>query len=460
MYLQIFSIVVIVILQTFVPLLAQRKASPPSLIEIRIRLSGNPESVSVEKAQLRYNKRFAMSFHTDDGIADVYTEGFPFFTGIGGPSKNYPGLFFTDGCGNDISFKISSAIFSFSAYNKEDMHKPGNTYNTLSWPQLDTIYRNGCGIYNHGFTSDAPTGRDEMAYSLRRNESYIRRSLINTVPEGVKTRVLVNPNGLSDYSPVAFSLGYRYAFRMGAWTLMPETGMNVSTFNAWDKPLELNRVLAESTNVKQLADQLRARSINGAHYWMPVFTHRIIEDYPLQTFFSDWNYIANTYGKNGSDEIWMASEEEILNYLLVHQRINVDKKLKDNTLVITLSGHLPPDLRFYPITLLVHTPGATIKSVVIDKGQEHTHSAVGSEKMLINLSWNGNKEESLEEAAELAVIAAERHKSFHYALVAMDYVMAMPQGRQKTAFRRRLCAIHGIDYEHGFCTFNAAHGRQ
>lgn len=452
MYFQIFSIVVIVLLQAFAPLLAQRNVLPPGVSEIRIRLSGNPQSVSVEKAQLRYNKRFAMSFHTDDGIADVYTVGFPFFTGIGGPSKNYSGLFFTDGCGNDISFKISSAIFSFSVYNKEDMHKSGNTYNTVSWPQLDTMYRNGCGIYNHGFTSDAPTGRDEMAYSIRRNESYIRRSLINTVPEGVKTRVLVNPNGLPDYSPAAFSLGYRYAFRMGAWALMPETGMNVSTFNTWDKPLELNRVLAESTNVKQLADQLRNRSIDGAHYWMPVFTHRIIEDYPLQTFYSDWNYIANTYGKNGSDEIWMASEEEILNYLLVRQRVDLDYGLKDNSLIITLKGHLPPDLRFYPLTLVVSTPGATVDAITFDERNQCTHSAFGKDYLLINMSWNGNKEETLEEVAELAVIAAERHKSFHYGLVAMDYVLAMPQGRQRDAFRRRLCAIQGIDYEQGFCS--------
>jgi hypothetical protein len=419
--------------------------------EIHLSLSGCPVGISVEKTPLRYNKRFAMSFHTDDGIADVYTVGFPFFTGINRPSGRYSGLFYTDGCGNDVSFKISSSLFSFSAYNNEDMHRPGNSYNTVSWPQLDTMYNNGCGIYNHGFTSDAPLEREEMAYSIKRNESYIRRSLISTTPQGVKTRVFVNPNGVPDYTPAAFSLGYRYAMRMGAWSMMPETGMNVNAFNRWDSPLEINRVLAENIDVKQLADQLRTKSTDGAHYWIPVFTHRIIEDYPLQSFFSDWNYISNTYGKNGSDEIWMASEEEILNYLLVRQRIEIKSRFMNNTLVITLSGHLPPDLRFYPLTLLVQTPGEIIKSLSISEGFQITHSATGSDKMLINLSWEGNREPTLAKVAEMAVMAAERNISTHNALIAMDYVIAMPHGQKKQSLRHRLCALKGIEYEQGFC---------
>ncbi|HMM12120.1 MAG TPA: hypothetical protein PKE03_08530 [Bacteroidales bacterium] len=434
---------------------AQQNTIQPGVREISISLSRMPDTVFVEKTRLRYNKRFAMSFHADDGLADVFSVGFRFFTGINGPSTNYPGLFFTDGCGNDVSFKISSALFSFSTYNKEDMHRPGNNYNTVTWPQLDTMYRNGCGIYNHGFTSDAPTDHQQILYSIRRNESYIRRSLASTTKGGVKTRVLVNPNGLAEYSPVAFSLGYRYTFRMGAWKFMPENGMNVSAFTMWDKPLEINRVLAETINVKQLADHLRARSINGANYWMPVFTHRIIEDYPLNAFLDDWNYIAKTYGKTGSDDIWMASEEEILNYLLVRQRVELQHELKSNTLFIKLSGHLPPDLRFYPLTLLVHTPGASITAVNISGGKSHTYGPTGSDKILINLNWDGNMEPDLMEVAEQAVKYAERNGKAENALVAMDYVKALPDGRAKDAMRRRLCSMRGFDFEPGFCIIPA-----
>lgn len=433
------------------PVYAQRDVNPPGVKQIQLKLSGTPREVVIKKAPLRYNKRFAMSFHADDGIADVYKVGFRYFTGINSPSGRYLGLYFTDGCGNDVSFKLSSALFSFSSYNKEDMHRPGNHYNTVTWPQLDTMYRNGCGIYNHGFTSDAPTGRDEISYSIKRNESYIRRMLAGTTPGGVKTRVLVNPNGMPEYSPEAFSFGYRYAFRMGAWTIMPENGMNVAEFSSWDKPLELNRLLAETVDVKQLADQLSARSINGAHYWMPVFTHRIIDDYPQEKFFSDWDYIASTYGKKGRDDIWVASEEEILNYLLVQQRVEVNYALKNSILTINLSGHLPPDLRFYLLSLVVQTPGASIVGMNLEDGNSVTHSAFGGDNMLINLSWDGNSEQGLAEVAENAVSIAQKNPVNAFTLVAMDYVLALPKSREKEALRRRLCAINGIDYEPGFC---------
>ncbi len=34
-------------------------------------------------------------------------------------------------------------------------------------------------------------------------------------------------------------------------------------------------------------------------------------------------YIANTYGKEGLDNIWMTTEEEILEYLMLNQKIEV-----------------------------------------------------------------------------------------------------------------------------------------
>ncbi|MBK9292069.1 MAG: hypothetical protein IPM52_10660 [Bacteroidetes bacterium] len=428
---------------------AQQSGNSPGIHQIRIRLDGRPEKVGVQKTPLRYNKRFAMSFHTDDGFADVYHIGFKFFTGKDG--SPFPGLFFTDGCGNELPFRLSAALFSFSAWNNEDMHQLQNNYNTVSWDQLASMYRHGCGIYNHGFTSDAPTTPEEISYSIRRNESYIRRSLAT---EDVRTRILVNPNGLQEFSPVAFRLGYRYAFRMGAWTIIPETGINVNAFQAWDKPLELNRVLAETVDVKQLADNLARKSVHGANYWMPVFTHRIIEDYPLDDFYNDWSYIAKTYGKQGSDDIWMASEEEILNYLLVRQRVEITHEVQGNMLIISLQGDLPPDLRFYPLSLLVETPGVTIAGVETVGAGQLAHSLPGKSDMLINLSWEGNKEPSIGQRAVLEVERVEKTRSPYDALVAMDYVLALPDGKMKDKLRKRLCAIEGPVFEKGFCPEN------
>lgn len=424
----------------------------PGIQFIMVSFNQPPTNVTVQKAPLRYNKKFALSFHTDDGIADVFNVGFPFLTGVNTTGTSYPGLFYTDGCGNDISFKLSSALFSWSRFNDEDMHQPGNGYGTVSWPQLSLMYQNGCGIYNHGFTSDAFTDLPFMRYSIQRNESFIRRRLLNTIPGGVRTRVFVNPNGATDFTPVVFNEDYRATFRMGASGVIPNNGVNVNAFSNWSGNLELNRQLAESVNVQQLANQLAAASNDGANMWMPVFTHRIIEDYPQNTFFSDFNYIASTYGKNGQDNIWMTTEEEILNYLHVREATTVNHIVSGNTMLITFSGQIPTDMRYYPLSLVIQAEDATITAINIIGGTNNTHSGTGQNNALINLSWDGRAEVNLFEIAESYVLAAEQSPTEYNGLVAMDYVFMLPEGPQREGLKNRLCALTGIGYDPGFCT--------
>jgi hypothetical protein len=446
------SFLMIMFLAFSKPALYAQAVGEPGIQFIMVSFNQPPSNVTVQKAPLRYNKKFALSFHTDDGIADVFNVGFPFLTGVNTTGTNYPGLFYTDGCGNDISFKLSSALFSWSRFNNEDMHQPGNGYGTVSWPQLALMYQNGCGIYNHGFTSDAFTDLPFMRYSIRRNESFIRRRLLNTTPGGVRTRVFVNPNGATDYTSVAFNEGYRATFRMGASGVIPNDGVNVNAFSNWSGNLELNRQLAESINVQQLANQLAAASIDGVNKWMPVFTHRIIEDYPQSTFFSDFNYIASTYGKNGQDNIWMATEEEILNYLHVREATTVNHIVSGNTLLITFSGQIPTDLRYYPLSLVIQAEDATITSINIIGGTNNTHSGTGQNNALINLSWDGSPEANLFEIAEGFVVAAEQNPTEYNGLIAMDYVFMLPEGPQREVLKNRLCALTGINYDPGFCT--------
>ncbi len=430
--------------------LSGQEAAPPGVQYIMVSFNTAPANVSVTKSVLRYNKDFAVSFHTDDGFQDVYTVGFQFFTGINEGGNNFPGLFYTDGCGNDISFKLSSSIFSYSGYNDEDMHQPGNGYGTVTWPQMATMYLNGCSINNHGFTSDAFTEPDYMHYTIRRNESFIRRRLLNTIDGGVKTRIFVNPNGATPYTDVAFAAGYRSVLRMGAWGVIPNEGLDIGTFTSWDQNLELNRVLAESVNLQQMVDQYADAAVNGSHYWMPVFTHRIVEDYPQASFFNDFNHIANTYGKNGTDKVWMATEEEIIDYQIVRQLTSINYGLTGNTLLITLNGEIPTSLRHHALSLVVEAD-VSISTINIIGGTGNSYNGIGTNSSLINLNWNGSVADNLFELAETNVTYAEQNPTEYNGLIAMDYVLMLPAGPEKEAFKTRLCALSGIDYEPGFC---------
>ncbi|MDO8899362.1 MAG: hypothetical protein Q7V19_17045, partial [Bacteroidales bacterium] len=213
-----------------------------------------------------------------------------------------------------------------------------------------------------------------------------------------------------------------------------------------------NRQLAESVNVQQLANQLAAASNDGANMWMPVFTHRIIEDYPQNAFFSDFNYIASTYGKNGLDNIWMTTEEEILNYLHIRDATTVSHIVSGTTMLITFSGQIPTDMRHYPLSLVIQAEGANITAINIVGGTNNTHSGIGQNNALINLSWDGKASVNLFELAESYVVAAEQNPTEYNGLVAMDYVFMLPEGPQREGLKNRLCALTGINYDPGFCT--------
>jgi hypothetical protein len=435
--------------------LAQTPPADPGVTWIMVTFDQIPTTYSVIKTPLRYNKTFAVSFHNDDGIADIYTEGFPFFTGIPVGSTAYPGLFYTDGCGNDISFKLSSNLFSFNGISGPDMHTPGNGYGVVSWPQLDIMYQNDCGIYSHGINSDAFSDLDFINYSIKRNESYIRRKLFETTPGGVQTRLFVNPNGNGAYSQPAFDLGYIGALNQISQSVIGNNGGDVNNYDNWLVPANLNRLIAEATNVTQLADDMFANSINGANYWAPLFTHSIVSQYPLADFHTDFNYIASTYGRDGLDNVWVATEEEIISYLRVKEATNITYGLAGNILLITLSGSIPSDMRFYPLSLLIDAD-ANITNIQFSGGT-NTFNGIGQTSSLINLEWDGRFIPDVVVLADSMVTIAEQTQTQYDCWIAMDYVYMVSPGPERTALRDRLCDIENVTYDAGFCetcTFN------
>ncbi|MDY0077107.1 MAG: hypothetical protein RBR87_07495 [Bacteroidales bacterium] len=427
------------------PLKAQ--TAPPGVSFILVTFDQPPSNVMVEKAPLRYNKKFALSFHTDDGMADVYSSGFTYFSGINFGGTNYQGLFYTDGCGNPLTFKISSALFSFSSYNGLDMHDPANGFTNVTWSQLATMVENGSSIYNHGISEDASSGTAFMNYSIKRNESYIRRKLYDVLPGGVKTRILVNPNGNQAYTQAAFDNGYHTTFRIGGGVI-GDNGVNVSDFTAWNQNYEMNRVSAEAADMSALASFMANAEGN---WWLPTWGHGIVENYGEAKFQSDFGNIAATYGAQGLDNIWMSTEEEIIDYLRIRELTQVTSGLAGNTLLIQLAGQIPTDQRFYPLSLLLEATGANITNISINGGTNNSFNGVGTSNALINLEWNGLQLEDPIVLANNFVTIAEQTQAQYDCSIAMDYVLMLPAGAAQQGFKDRLCAIPNVIYEEGFC---------
>lgn len=413
-----------------------------------------PTTATAIKAPLKYNKDFALSMQIDDGNESIFTYAFPVFMGGNIGAQSFPGLSYTDGCGNEINFKMSTAQFTFNGNgeNGPDTHVPGSGYGMVSWPQMDTLYNNGWGIINHGVNGDANTSANFMEYSLNRNKSYTRRKLQNTTEGGVLTRAHVNPNGQIPWSQAAFDLGYFAALNQDNMSsFMGNHGGNINSSSVnWLEPQNLYRLHNNDINVTAYVGDLADSSTTGANYWGAIFTHSIAGEYPFNAFYSDFSIIASNYGSSGSDNILMAPDEEIINYLLTRESLSISSSLAGSSLFISLNGDLPNDMRYYALSLVINAD-ENISNITVIGADSVNHSGYGSPDGLINLFWDG--EHIIPSAVlsdSMTTIAANTQQQ-RDGWVAMDYVITMENSSHKDSLRNVLCNIPGTNYDEGFC---------
>lgn len=424
-------------------------------LRVVIEFKSAPISVDIIHTPLKYNKDFALSFTMDDGPKEIYTHAFKILTGGTIDGINYNPLYYTDGCENDIIFTMSAAIYSLSSYNNQDVHEPGSDYSSLNitWPEINEMYQAGFGILNHGLTT-ATSG--DLEYSVGRNHSYIKYKTQDATPGGIHPTIFVNPNGVSDFTIPAFNHGYNAAYRSisyGVDYLNVFTPSSIINLNK----LEIGRQLLSGTfDLANFADELYGySSASDTSPWASVFSHTVTGKYGGVSFSSFKSYlqdIESTYGKEGLDNIWFTSEEEVLNYVLIRDAITVNQETIDNKIHLSFSGITPNDLRTYALSLSIKTNASdTISSVTINGDTYSSFSALNKTEILINAEWDGMDLPSPLEIATLYVDSCESTQSQNIANIAMDYVMLLAEGSDKDNLKYRLCNISGINMPEEVC---------
>ncbi len=414
---------------------------------VTVRFVGPPGTYNVKKAPLKYNKDFAFGMHLDDGNKDIYTHAFPFLNGGTVEGTTYPGLFYTDGCGNDIAFKMSSSIFSF-AQDTIDCHDPEGPYSEIkvTWPELNELYKNNWGVYNHGLVSDISI---DPYYTVRRNHSYVKRMMQSATPGGPEMKVFVNPNGAEKFTTPAFNEDYIVAYRQYSFGV-PSFDVTADTIG---DTIKMGRTSLEAgVSLSDIVDDIAAASVNGAHHFGSTFSHSVTGGfgYSFPVFRAHMNYIEDTYGKDGQDNVWMATEEEILEYLMNSEDITIDTQLIYTDLIITFDGTLRTDFKYYALSLVVDAD-QNIDTIFIDGGTSYSFNGLGNDTALINLEWDGYVRVADTVNAEKYVGIAEQTEQQPDWNIAMDYVEMIAPGPTKEEFRDRLCAIPGIQYPSGYC---------
>lgn len=417
-------------------------------IKIVVTFEEVPEIYELTKAPLKYNKQFALSFQVDDGTVDIYTKVYPYFS--------Y--LFYTDGCGNDISFTASSSIYCFQepGENGPDMHDPTDPSfddSYLVWENIEELYSQKYGIFNHGVSGKPTTTDVWMNYSIARNRSFLRRKLYSLSGGKEITNAFVCPNQLQEWTQPAFDNNYKIALNKKDNGPIGLNGGNVNaTTNWYDQKYIKRREAYRIVPVLEYVDELFNQSIEGANFWGSVFTHHIVDvdegaHYPTDNFQSDFANIAAAYGKGSLDNILVASDEEIYDYLNIRDRVELVENWIDNTLEITLSGTVADDLRYYAMSLVVESETA-ITSIDVEGSDAFSKDEI---KGLINFSWDDQIIPDPVDLAENYTTIAESNNTEYDAWIAMDYVYTLPMGDKKVELVNRLCFLDEITYDEGFC---------
>lgn len=370
-------------------------------IEIIIRLDKPADSFSVKIAPLKYNKSFAFSFTLDDGLVCDYLVAYPFFNGgkvqgsyidqwgndQGGDGKTYHGLYFTDGCGNPVSFKAAIAINAKSMEGTDTISHHG----FLNWKQIRTLYGSGWDVLNHSYSH--ATGKNvKVSYEIKKNNEEVERHL------GFEMKDFVIPGGHDDiisngtYTKAAFKSGMKtvqcedfgdYLITIDSTLDLHHLRLGRLFLHTTNRSLNetANRSLSEAANwslseaeTAVLFDTIHNNLKKGI-FWMNAFTHGVSNQniwnisIVFPEFISFFNQLAASYGQHGADNMWMAPTQEVYEYLLNRNSIKYRVRIRGKTVIIFINKKtIPKGLKYHELTFLLNND-RHIKSV----GGIHSH---------------------------------------------------------------------------------------
>jgi hypothetical protein len=373
----------------------------PNLSAQRIRIFFSDSSSvqpTVQKSALRFNKNFAYSLTLDDGHSDAMTHVYPILSG--GKLRNStdtttnPRLTYTDGCGNDQTFKAGLAWYSLNRSGL-DIHT-GNVPSLLTWAQLDTLYDSNWDVFNHSLSHrsrfENPMTTADYLNEIEQNKVIVR----SRTRKNIEMPLFVVPSGDTIYQRLALQNGQKAVFdQSGAVRGFPVLRVDSSTlsgvpiFLRWDMTFSYNMPVQWLDSVARWSQNAPLNS--PQRFWYNEFVHRVDEPsqngFNTNVFKSRMQRIAQLWGKNGSDKVWMAPLQEVYEYLVMVQKTTLvmAKETPVRQIVSFNLSQVPTTLRRKSITIVVNS-ARDILRVEVPASVKMTFKGTGSSK-IINLDF-------------------------------------------------------------------------
>ncbi|MBF4519278.1 polysaccharide deacetylase family protein [Flavobacterium sp. ANB] len=339
-------------------------------ISFKIKLK-SADKITIKPSALKFDKHLAYSFTVDDGYRSAYLIAFPLFNGgkisgpminewkndQGGDGTNSKGLFYSNGLGNKIPFKLGlaingGAIGDFSAYRGH-----------LSWAEVKEMYDAGWDILNHGFHHATKHGTNFLT-EVTENTTSIQQNL------GFTMSHFVVPGGESD---PGYQLEYeKDALANGSFSVASYVGLG-PVINVKDK-VNLDKMIYGRTFLQSSKDTIGFKTMDRFlatfdsvaklpnPIWYNEFTHGVGNGnlWNLSMRFPDFKYymtaIANKYGSKGNDSIWMAPWQEVYEYIWLRDRIKIKYTQNNKEVIVTIElPEIPKTFRNRDISLTIDT---------------------------------------------------------------------------------------------------------
>ena len=309
-------------------------------------------------------------------------------------SLTYPGMYQTDGCGNQLPFKGGIAWNSTNP-GYIDVHV-GNVSWYMLWSQMEEMYGAGWDVYNHSYSHRAlvtsPSIVDtDYLYEVKQNQSYVKAKTT------IEMTHFVVPSGDTNYYKAARANGFTKIYNQNY--LLPgffkgNEGLQIdaplSTDNFYLYRENIDAAPESTTNL----DNVAIRSVNGTHYWYNEFIHRINSPAGTLTGGQNFNafktymsYIETTYGAKGSDRVWIAPLQEVYEYTALRDASTLSTTVEGTQATVEVDfSQIPDRIRHKAMTLVVNG-GANFSAVQGAGVRIASFKGTGSTK-IINLEFD------------------------------------------------------------------------
>lgn len=362
------------------------------------------EEISVGMPALKYNKKFAFSWTTDDAILGIYSlifkyinkkyidDTYNYHDGMSPTTGFTPSrvLCSTDGCGNDIRFRVDSGWVSYSSTMSDKIHSDSFPYQYVRWSEMEIFLDFFNTAMNHGGGDQTkPLESIEMCGN-RLNEK-----------TGYFPYLLLVPGGTTGYPETAEMLDYIYHYHN-------KLNLNYSTDKLTKADFEvktglLGRKTYDGMTYEQLCGYVDGEAVRTDHPYIYMGGH-VVADSSEQIKWTDavkpfLDYLYDTYGKVGNDTIWMAGPEEVYEYLFTRAFSVISSSVDGGNLVIKAKIARMPLFKRFEYSLLLKKISGSLSStptVSINKDVMKLASGLKSGELLINVNYN----EKLPELAE------------------------------------------------------------